>query len=611
MDYLTCDLSKLWSTDIETPSLTPDKIWVLCAINAKSKEKVHFTTHEEMAQWVTERIAEGCKFIGHNFIKFDSYYMNLILGTKITVGKVFDTFLMSSVYNPSLEGGHSLDDWGRRLRIAKLPFKEFDRLSDEMIEYCYRDCEIALETYLALRRKMTQFRFTDQGLQLEHFAWAAIAQQQRNGFAFNFQKANELYALLRQIESNLEKEIHNVWPPQLTLVNTYGRAYKKDGTPSANYLRHRQQYPQIKDLEGGGYEAYDYVAFNIGSPVQRVEKLTGLGWIPKEFTKKGSPKVTDKGQLVPSLVEFLEKHDVPEVKLIANWIEINARANMINTWMEAYNHDTGCIHGSLWLANSLRYRHSNPNSANIPAVRIGPEGEPKRAEDGVYTYEARDLWTTRDPVNRRLVGVDAKGIQLRVLAHYLNNQGFIDAVLHGDPHSFNQEVGGFPTRAMAKTFIYAFLLGCGDAKAGQIIGGNAKAGKEIKGRFIGNFDGLSDLLNSLERQIERTGRIVLCDGTPVIVTAVHTRLGYLLQGDESRIMKKAKIIALKKIKERRIDALFVGDIHDEWQVDVAKDDVDALREVFTEAFREAGEFFNYRLPIECDSKVGLTWAETH
>jgi DNA polymerase I-like protein with 3'-5' exonuclease and polymerase domains len=76
-------------------------------------------------------------------------------------------------------------------------------------------------------------------------------------------------------------------------------------------------------------------------------------------------------------------------------------------------------------------------------------------------------------------------------------------------------------------------------------------------------------------------------------------------------MKKAKVIALQKIKRREVDALFVGDIHDEWQVDVAEEGVEDLRQIFTEAFREAGEYFNYRLPIECDAKVGLTWAETH
>ena len=114
----------------------------------------------------------------------------------------------------------------------------------------------------------------------------------------------------------------------------------------------------------------------------------------------------------------------------------------------------------------------------------------------------------------------------------------------------------------------AFLLGAGDEKVGQIIRGTTAMGRAIKARFIGNFPGLSDLLDDLAGQVERTGRIILCDGTPIAVTAPHTRLGYLLQGDESRIMKKAAAILTVLINQRKLDALKVGDIHDEMQFDV-------------------------------------------
>jgi hypothetical protein len=63
---------------------------------------------------------------------------------------------------------------------------------------------------------------------------------------------------------------------------------------------------------------------------------------------------------------------------------------------------------------------------------------------------------------------------------------------------------------------------------------------------------------------------------------------------------------------RNLDVIKVGDIHDEWQSDVYKDHVQELvQEVYPNCFRRSGEFFNYRLPIGCDAKVGLTWAETH
>lgn len=137
-------------------------------------------------------------------------------------------------------------------------------------------------------------------------------------------------------------------------------------------------------------------------------------------------------------------------------------------------------------------------------------------------------------------------------------------------------------------------------------------GRDIKDRFIGNFPGLSDLLDDLERQVERTGRIILCDGTPIIVSKPHTRLGYLLQGDESRIMKQAAIYVAQENRKRNLDVLKVGDIHDEWQNDVLKlHSEEFAYEVCPTAFRASGASFHYRLPIDCDAKIGLTWAQTH
>lgn len=608
---------KYWAIDCEGDLIPSTKLFCMCAVNIVTRDEVFLVGHEEISNWLTDKINEGCTFIAHNMIGYDGPTLNRLLGVGLTTNKIIDTFVLSSVFNPSLQGGHSLAAWGDRLKFPKGDFNDFTSFSQEMLEYCMQDTKLCRKIYLAIISRMKMIQFSETGLELEHKATQLVKKQQQDGFAFNIQEAHSLYATLREYENEIRDEIYKVWPPALEIVKVCKRPFKADGKPSANYQRHIAEYQKVVVSEDKKeYYCYDLVEFNIASPMQRVEKLLELGWEPKEFTKitpkggGGNPQPTIKGELSPSLQAFVDTSGRKEPKLIAQWIEINSRANMINTWIEAYNYDTGCIHGSLWLANTLRYRHSNPNTANIPAVRVG-EGQPILGRQGSYTYESRNLWTVRDRSSRNLVGVDAKGIQLRVLAHYLNNPNFTKAVLDGDPHSYNQEVGGFGTRAIAKTFIYAFLLGAGDAKVGQIIGGTTKDGREIKNRFIGNFPGLEQLLNDLERQIERTGRIRLCDGTPVIVSRSHTRLGFLLQGDESRIMKKAAVLVAAKVRRENLDVIKVGDIHDEWQSDVLLEHVERYIEICVESFKQAGEFFNYRLPIECDAKVGLTWAETH
>ncbi len=576
------------------------------------------TRYDEILSFFSDEKAKGSKFVGHNIIGYDAPTLNRLVGTKLTVSDLVDTMVLSMVYSPSFSGGHSLDNWGAKLGMPKGNHTDFSAFTPEMLKYCVQDTLICREIFVRIVKRMLDVGFTDKGIELEHRSWALVKKQQDNGFAFDKQEADILYAVLRAHEEELKEKIYEYWPPIREKVGTFKRPYKKDGSRTANFERHLQQYLDIRvDKERDEYHAYDLVYFNIGSPSQRIHKLLTLGWEPREFTKpskthpNGQPQATVKGQLSPSLVEFVEKSGKDEVRLIAEWIEVNARANMVNTWLEAYNPNTQCIHGSIWLANTLRYRHSNPNTANIPGVRKRPDGV-LRGLQGKWTYEARALWTVRDRANRRLVGVDAKGIQLRVLAHYLNNKEFTDVVINGDPHSYNQEIGGFDTRDIAKTFIYAFFLGAGDAKIGQIIGGSTKDGRDLKRRFVDSTPGLKYLLTDLKRQVDRTGRIVLCDGTPVIVDKPHTVLAYLLQGDESRIMKQAAVFADRLTRQRKLDVLKVGDIHDEWQSDVFKDHAEEFAfDVCPIAFRDAGSSFSYNIPIECDARIGMTWAETH
>jgi len=444
-----------WACDIEGDLIPSTRIWCLTAVNVKTEEEVVLTDSTEIKEWIDARVSDNHKLVFHNGLGYDAPTLNRVLGTKIGVGHVVDTLLLSMLFSPSLDGGHGLAAWGERLRFPKGEYNDFSRLTPEMVRYCLNDSHLCRRTYISLVKKMRAAKFTELGIELEHRSWALIQQQKKNGFHFNIQEAHVFYARLRNRENEIRDEILTYWPPQLECVKHFKQCRKKDGSYTANYLRHLEEYERLDITDDGGYDAYAYVAFHIGSPDQRVAKLLELGWVPgpDERTETGNPKPTDKGKLVPTLVRFVEQSGRPEPALIAKWMEVNARANMINTWIEAYDDNTGCIHGSLWLANTLRYKHSAPNTANIPAVRVGKDEHPLHGDAGAYTYEARDLWDTRDRINRRLVGVDAKGIQLRVLAHYLNNPAFTEAVLDGDPHSYNQEIGGFNTRAIAKTFI--------------------------------------------------------------------------------------------------------------------------------------------------------------
>jgi hypothetical protein len=576
-------------------------------------------------------LPSGCILVGHNFIAYDLVMLNRHWKTSIGVGSVVDTFVLSQLYNPSYSGGHSLEAWGERLGHPKTEHEDFSCLTREMLEYCANDTSLTAILFCRLSQRMRQYSFTEHGAEIEHLAWNIVQnKQRRNGFPFDYKRAHELYTTLREREEKLRKEIHELWPPRLIPVGEYKSGLKRDGSHNAQYLRHKEQFPKLEWLDDGRYRAYDWVEFNLGSPKQRIEKLLELGWEPTQFTKRtpqgggGNPKVDED-----SLIAFAESSGKAEIAALAKWIVINSRANMVATWMDAYRPDTKAIHGRLFIASTLRYRHSHPNSANIPAVRTEKDenGEDQilRGEDGAWTYECRDLWTCGDPSRWSLVGIDGTGIQNRCLIHHLIStvgedevREFKELALRGDIHKHNIRVLGLANKAAAKKFYYTLMMGgqgrrlaADQAQFGTKM--TPEEGTRLREEMIASMPGFGSLIARLEEQLRKTGRITLCDGTPILVPSPHMAIPYLLQGDESRLMKKAMILVDLEIRKAGLqkDVLKVADIHDEWQFVVRNEVVEQFIRLSLPCFPRAGESFGYKILIEGDAKVGKTWAETH
>lgn len=621
--YLT-PTANHWATDIEADGLLDEAttIWCACLINVVTKEKCTFTEKEQWNEWLANN--PTAVFVGHNFLAYDLVMLNRHWGSRVPTGRVVDTYVLSQLFNPNLPGGHSLADWGVRVKYAKGEYNDWSALTPAMLKYCMRDAMLTALVFLKLAARMQAVGFTEVGCEIEHGAWNIIQnRQKRDGFPFDYKRATELYASLRRREEELKDEIYNLFPPVFKEVARYKTARRKDGSFTKGYMVHLGQYPTIKELPDGGYAAYDYVSFSLGSPAQRITKLLELGWVPVNFTKKtakgggGNPKVDED-----SLIAFAELTNNPEVKALAKWVVTNSRANMIGTWLDAYNDKTGAIHGSLFMAGTLRYKHSSPNSANIPAVRSKKDDKGEEhvlyGEDGAWCYESRDLWICGDPTRYSLVGLDGTGIQARVLANYATSESFKELVLSGDIHKHNIEVLGLANKPAAKKFFYTFVMGGGGARlaADQAQFGTfmtAKQGQQLKDKYISSIDGFGALIKRLQDELASTGRITLCDGTPILVSSPHMVIPYLLQGDESRLMKKALLYVYEELRRtgliRRVRK--VADIHDEWQFIVECGYEEEFIALALPCFNRAGEFFRYRLPIDGAAVSGKTWAETH
>jgi DNA polymerase I-like protein with 3'-5' exonuclease and polymerase domains len=192
----------------------------------------------------------------------------------------------------------------------------------------------------------------------------------------------------------------------------------------------------------------------------------------------------------------------------------------------------------------------------------------------------------------------------------MRDQEYVREVCEGDIHTKNQNAAGLQTRPQAKTFIYAFLYGAGPSKIGSIVGGGAKEGQRLIDSFLDNTPSLKTLRAKIERLGEK-GYLNGLDGRQLFIRSAHAALNTLLQGAGAIVMKQALVILNKKIKTHKIDAHFVANVHDEWQIEVIEKDADRVGKMGVEAIEEAGKVLNMRCPLTGEYRVGFNWKETH
>jgi DNA polymerase I-like protein with 3'-5' exonuclease and polymerase domains len=206
--------------------------------------------------------------------------------------------------------------------------------------------------------------------------------------------------------------------------------------------------------------------------------------------------------------------------------------------------------------------------------------------------------------------MDASGLELRMLAHYMNDKDYTYEVLNGDIHTANQRAAGLESRDKAKTFIYAFLYGAGDGKIGEIVGGTARQGKVLKANFLNNTPALATLRSRVAKASGK-GYLKGLDGRRIKVRSEHSALNTLLQGAGAVVMKQALVHLEDYANKEGLDYHFIGNIHDEIQTEVREDQATRFGELAVQAVVDTTETLNLRCPLDAEYKIGNNWADTH
>ena len=277
---------------------------------------------------------------------------------------------------------------------------------------------------------------------------------------------------------------------------------------------------------------------------------------------------------------------------------LQKRAAMLKSWIKATNNDSRvrCRYHSLGAVTN-RMSCSGPNLQQVPSVR-----KP-------YGKECRQLWSCY-PGNM-LVGSDAQGLELRVLAHYINDADYTREVLEGDIHTTNQLAAGLSTRDQAKTFIYALCYGAGDAKLGTVVGGNAKDGANLRASFFAKIPAFKKFATKVIDKGEKYGKLTAIDGRILTVRSPHASLNTLIQGSSAVLMKNWFMNTALDLKKRGINAGVVAMVHDEIILECANNLVDSVAESVKLGISLVNKQFNIRCNLDCDVNFGTNWKEIH
>lgn len=595
--------------DLEASGLldTVTEIHCICIYDTETQESFSFNKQDEIEICSGDRVMNGIDYAvamlysadeiaGHNVVQYDipvieKFYPHF----KKRKGKVFDTIIASRLvfpdvrdkdainirhrkYPEEVRGRYSLKAWGYRLGEYKGEYDGgWEKWSQEMQTYCEQDVVVTTKLLNLLKSKDVPYR----ALELEQRFQQIIDMQINHGVLIDQDKLVEMSATLQQKKFELETELKKLFPPK-TVTTVF---IPKGNNKTKGYVK-GVPFNKVKEVE-----------FNPNSDAHIAERLIEKGWKPKSLTPTGLPKVSE---------EILETLTYPEIPTLIEYFRVtNALAKLStgDTSLMAMIEADGRVRGNLnpFGTGTRRCSHNKPNMTQIPKNKYLPFIKPRECIIPSKGYV--------------LVGCDASGLELRCLAHYMKDEDYAKEILSGDIHSKNQQAAGLPTRDDAKTFIYGFIYGAGDAKVGSIIGKGSKEGKAIKTKFLEAIPALGKLLKAVKAKAKAQGYLISIDGAKVMIPKEYVALNYLLQGCGAIVMKQALINLYDAVTERGWvfgdDYAFVLNVHDEIGSEVKPEIAEEYAKICVQSIIKAGEDFNFRIPLNGEAMIGNSWSETH
>lgn len=459
---------KVLVADVEADGLldTITRLWCVAVGDPKTGEVVLYADqpgHRPIQEGL-ERLQQADRVVFHNGLGYDFWAINRLYPKTLRFEQVWDSLIVSRLLDPTRKR-HSLEDWGEDLGFPKGDYDDFSRWTEEMGRYCIQDVEVTIRVYRHLQRTLKQHfkEGTDwrESIALEHQVAFVIALQEQHGFRLDVAGAAQLAAELQheyhELFWKLVEDIGSVYVPEKGEWGFNRRGWIKVPTKTPKRRTRRfqasehgaREYKRKDGMERGWFWEYEAGAtycplelqeFNPGSRKQIAEHLSRkYGWKPTKFTDGGAPAVDE---------DVLKDLPYPEAKTLDRLFRLTKQLGQVSegkaAWLKLETN--GYVHGKVNTigARTGRMSHFAPNMAQVDKKDL----------------RMRAVWLPDE--GQLLVGCDAEGLELRVLAHYLakwDGGAYAHAVVEGrkedetDAHNKTRKAVGLKDRDNAKTFI--------------------------------------------------------------------------------------------------------------------------------------------------------------
>lgn len=367
----------------------------------------------------------------------------------------------------------------------------------------------------------------------------------------------------------------------------------------------RKYEKEIQELTNEIYDLVGY-EFNINSPKQ-LSKIIYDDLMLSRSKKKSTAS--------EELEKIVDRH--PMIPLIIRYRKV---AKFLNSFIKnMYGHldDNDFVHTCFnqTLTSTGRLSSSDPNLQNVP-IR------------GAESREIRSMFVARD-FSRVLVDVDYSQIELRILADVTGDEILKKAFNENlDIHTQTaMEIFGVPSelvtsemRRQAKVVNFGIIYGISDFGLSndlKISVGEAK-------RYIENFFTAHPKVREyMEKSVEiakETGRVSTILGRTRKMTDINSsnyqirsraeRATYNMpiQGTASDIIKLAMVKVFNELKDQKLDANLIMQVHDELIVDARAEDQEKVLKLVKDCMENA---IKLSVPLDTDGSIGYRWSEGH